>query len=427
MLQLVLDPSLGLLSGSAPLAQGVLKNRLLPPAEPGRASTAELVAPDLRVAKDSTKLVTITVDDFKRAFLFQTTFPTATSQPKATQILGPALRLSAPAAADPQKPVLVHVEADNLKDGQQVILELLTLFPGRPEVPTERTVFHGERTRKLAFTLGTPNGGIILQPLVEDLRKELDLSGQVGKRRLRLRLLPENFKPGEEDKSLLDFVDTASLGTKREIVQDIILDSTPPIVVSVGPDVPAYRDRTLTVQAVGRDPESGIREAIFFAGKPMPDGSIPQGAATVRGTLIKPAKGEPYWEGKLDVPADQKGRFLVTVRFVNNVGLTENSEPKAFEVRDPPPDLAKKASIAGMVREGDRPQPGLTVVLRNAAGQTLATQQPKPDGSYLFEGLDPGQYQVSSSFPAINISGQTPVIPLTAGEQKTNQDIKLRR
>jgi hypothetical protein len=442
--ELVLDPGAGSPSASRLRhPEGLLKSRLFPPEKRGETSTVSLFAMDLQIAKESTELVTIQVDDFKRAFLFETTFPAKASQPSANKIPEPALRLVAPAAHDPQKPLPVTVEADNLEEGQQLVLELLTAFPGKPTpVPIERVVFPGERSRKLFINLAGPREGLLLRPVVEDWSKQLDVSGQIGKRQLRLRLVEP--QAGNKEASL-KFVDTETLKKKSEIVKDIFLDPTPPEILSLEvvpatPPVPAYRGRTLSLRARGVDPESDIREVLFFAGKPAPDGSIPPGAVVRKGSRppkpqkeadkgAKSEKESDYWFADLPVPADQSGPFFASVRFVNHAGLSATSAPIAVEVKDPPPDTtpAVKASIAGVVREGSRPQPGVPVTLRNAAGQVVAEVKTGADGSYLFKDLEPGNYRVSAVNATLNIRGQTPLIELKAKEQKANQDISLIR
>jgi hypothetical protein len=202
--------------------------------------------------------------------------------------------------------------------------------------------------------------------------------------------------------------------------------------------VTPYRGRALAVRAIAKDDESGIREATFYAARPLPDGTIPPAAAFVKvekptrpqpaaGKAAKKEKEPEYWAADLEVPADQQGRFYVTVRFVNNVGLSATSAPLAVEVKDVPVTPAAKASIAGVVREGGRAQPKVTVVLLNANRQALLQTTTAPDGSYLFKDLDPGTYRVSARYAPLNLRGETDPIPLQAMEQKTGQDISLVR
>ena len=65
-----------------------------------------------------------------------------------------------------------------------------------------------------------------------------------------------------------------------------------------------------------------------------------------------------------------------------------------------PPDKGgpKKARIAGVVREGDRPQGGVTVTLSDAtSNKALFEGKTNSGGKYEFKDLGPGKYKVSAT------------------------------
>src|SRR5262249_56737353 len=85
-LRLVVHPNPGAPASTAARPVEGLLRTTLPPPPPGGTSSAKLFATGLQGTQDSNELVTISVDDFKRAFLFKATFPTGKSQPTAEQI-----------------------------------------------------------------------------------------------------------------------------------------------------------------------------------------------------------------------------------------------------------------------------------------------------------------------------------------------------
>jgi hypothetical protein len=63
------------------------------------------------------------------------------------------------------------------------------------------------------------------------------------------------------------------------------------------------------------------------------------------------------------------------------------------------PAGAWRGNVLGQVLEGDRPQPGLEVVLRDDLGTPIANILTGPDGTFLFRGVPPGLYFLTARKP----------------------------
>jgi hypothetical protein len=415
---------------------------------PGGASL-RLIATDLQLRSGDRDngVFSLRADGYNRAFLFLETFKADREDRRATEPLTrPCLRLKVARAADPRQPVRATIEADNFADPRNTkfVLEVGSpLERASKDLPQFNPFaeFKGERSEQLFYGSGGPQGGLLFRPAVNDWVAELNFKDLRGTIPLRLVARDaKNLPLLDSQKKPLKVLNTETGREVEEVLKQIDIDDTPPeqvavaVLAAVDPGLPplpkgrVYRGSKIRLRATGADPESGIREVIFFAGRPLPDGTIPPTAAFVRvDKPTKPEKGPVYWAGELDVPADVRGSFAVAVRFVNNAGLATNQELlPMLEVVDLPPGGAVKGSIAGIVREGSRTQPGLVVVLSDVTGKKVAETTSAADGSFLFEGLDPGTYKVSAVMTADSTRGETDV-PLKAGEQFKGADIKLWR
>jgi hypothetical protein len=394
----------------------------------GATKKLYLVAEDLQFtgAERKNGLVYLTVDRYERAFTFRTTFPSTGTATTAQQVLDEHVRLDVPAAAVPAAAFRVGVEVDGLKqavrDKARARLEVLSPVPEEEKVKekqySEIAEFRGDREQRLFFAPAGPRGGLLFRPEVKDWNAAVDLSEVRGRTTLRLRLLDDMGNP-------LTRVDRET-GTKEvlEAIETTVLDDSAPEDVRLGPEPKqAVRGKPLQLEASGHDPESKIREVLFFVGKPLPGGKLPADAVTAPGVAVK---GKPnLWAGRLPVANDQKSPLVVSVRFTNGVGLSQ-TDSRELEVVDPPPVKAKKASIAGTVVEGDRPQKGLTVTLTDAAGKAIATAKTADGGKFELKDLEPGSYKVSAVKTASMTRGEV-AVPLKEGEEKKGVEIKLYR
>jgi hypothetical protein len=428
--ELVLDPS---------RIQGLVPDQKKVGAYAGFVRRVGAAAPPLYLSAEDVQLrgevrkglVFLRADGFDRAFAFQTDFPTFGNPNTPQRDDNPRVWISAPRAWDPRKPLHAALQADNLRDPEtsrlvlQVIRLVPTLTPEGKEEDRETAgawgEFRGEKNVRLFGGSAGPAGGLLVRSEVNDWAPDLDFRGLHGKITLRLLV--------RDDKDQAVKVGDKDLSDEKPI----ILDDTPPEnaeLIAVAKAKPVVRGKPLLLEARAEDPESGISEVTFFAGPPAPDGTVPPKAIFEKVDKA-PEKGKA-WAGKLLVPADQKGPFVAAVRFVNGVGLATTVELPSVEVIDapgvwtaPPPAL-KKASITGIVVEGDRPQKGLTVTLVNAVGKAVGSVETAADGSFAFRDLDPGTYQVIAVKSASMTQG-TETVKLAQGADKTGLQIKLYR
>jgi hypothetical protein len=386
-----------------------------------------LVAEDVRLRPDERNgLVYLRADGYNRAFTFRTTFARAGTRPVPQLLTRESLRLDLPAAADPRSPIRVTLEADNLEQPgeERLLLEVLSRVARNDrEPPLEQfsllSEFRGERSERLTYAPGGPHGGLLFRPEVKDWSTELDLSHSYGPTVLRLRLLGKDNRP----RKVLDPETDLEV---MEVRKTILLDDTPPHDVRFeGPPRQAFRGRAVVLRASGIDEESGIREVLFFTGRPLPDGKIPPDAPWAAGRRV--ARDGAIWSGELPLPLGAVNPLEVSVRFTNGVGLS-TTERILLETADVPPEKVapKLASIAGVVSEGTRPQVGLAVELRNGAGKVVATIKTDAAGAFVFKDLPPDSYKVSAVKTADETRGEA-TVTLAAAEQKTGVQIKLWR
>src|SRR5262249_29254673 len=120
------------------------------------------------------------------------------------------------------------------------------------------------------------------------------------------------------------------------VFQSVTYDGSNPEVTALGVlGVPAdkgkvsqmVRGKPLTLYARAHDDDSGIKEVVFFVGKPTADGAIPTGIEGVPGVLAPKdpkARGDaraPTWLAQVPVPTDKPGKVPVAVQVTNNAGM----------------------------------------------------------------------------------------------------------
>jgi hypothetical protein len=350
--------------------------------EPGQQ--VRLYAENLSFAADAVEgngLVHLTVDGYERAFTYETTFLQREGTVTPRPILAPVLRLNARRFAAPgafpirlevdnapRSEVIVEVGLDRDNDGQLAEEELRKLV--------------GPRQQRVTVAAESA-GGLRFKTEVRDWALSLDAAGLLGERVLQARLLG----PG---------------GQELEAAQvRVRFDATPPVEVALTSPAKLPREATIPVKAVGADPDSGIAEVHFFAGKPPSEGKpLPDGA--VKG--VPPAPGQKEWSAKLPVTAGQRGPVEISVLFVNGAGLS-TAASQVVDLTDPPPP-AMTGEIAGTVMEGERLQPNLPVVLFDDKGMQKAQTQTDANGRFRFEKLAPGSYRVSAAKAASQTKGE---------------------
>ena len=177
-------------------------------------------------------------------------------------------------------------------------------------------------TRNVAVVVGAL--GVIGRYIVERLLAEEDWE-VVG---LSRRAAPETPRYRHIPVDLLD--EEAAIDDEPKprpaIFEPVTFDSSDPDVTALGVlGLPAekgkknqlLRGKPLTLYARVEDEQSGIKEVVFFVGKPTAEGGLPAGVEPVPGVLAPAdpkAKGdakEPMWLAQLPVPTDKPGKVPV--------------------------------------------------------------------------------------------------------------------
>jgi hypothetical protein len=332
----------------------------------------------------------LTIDGCERAFLFRTTFARRGAPTAPQEDDQPAVRLRADHHTLAGPHFTFAVEVDNAPPGAILEVRLGRMHTGafEPEVVQK---LPSARRRHVGFSPHGPDGSLLFEAAIQDWTVVLDTSGILGERELQARLLDGE---GHE---------------VRMASQRVVLQDSPPERVQLI-DLPrqAPPGTLLPVRATGTDHVSGIREVRFFLGKPVA-GQVPAETPTFSGT---PADGNrALWSARVPLPAARKGPVEVSVQFRNGVGLSTFATGQVELSASGDVAAAKPAPghIRGRVLEGPRPQAELEVVLKDTKGAEKAKTATRADGSFAFEDVPPGKYQVSTHKPLSQRKGEMPV------------------
>lgn len=340
---------------------------------PGKALTLSADGLQLDPAADEHGTIYLKVDESPRAMRYRVSFVRSGDPTTPTADDSPAVRLRAAPGLVAGPGQSFQVEVDNPPEGANLRVQMeRPTVNGQPGIVEFRRDFPTAREEYRAVAI-RPDGSILLQVKINDWTVPLDIRQIVGPRLLR---------------AVMHWNDN---GTPRtlEATQPILLDDSPPSDVAfLNPPKLAQKASTLTLQATAKDIESGISEMRFVLGKPDVDGKLPADALTAVGQLQSPG----VWIGTLDLPADRKGTSEMTLVATNGVGLS-SVKTITLEVVDMLPPIPAK--VSGVVLEGGRAQPNLTVELRDAKGsKALQTSKTNDDGRYSFAAVPPGEYRL---------------------------------
>lgn len=372
-----------------------------------------LIARNLRLLgsadlTDATAIFSVSADGYNRARSFRTNF----RGDAATDLEQTRLLITAPRYAQPGKPVTVKMEAfRDVPLGESGRFKLLFYRSGLPnEAPQVLADKRSLRDETLSVKTN-PAGDLVLGSVVKDWEIPLDTAGVYGTRKLELKV--------------------EGVAGVEPTTTKIVLDDTPPVGVNlIKMPVSKVRGTELEVTAEGLDPESGVKEVLFYIGeppsadgKPAPNGAVAPG---VRYALTdkdgKPLpNARPVYFARFDLP-DVKGKVKVGVRFVNNVGLVTDSRP--FDLRLVDPKLPRTVGdIKVKVTQGsdERPQPRLTVTLRDQTGTPLDTRETSDKGEATFKDLKPGSYYVTTVKPADQNASAFKLVTVVADKETATQ------
>jgi hypothetical protein len=116
-----------------------------------------------------------------------------------------------------------------------------------------------------------------------------------------------------------------------------------------------------------------------------------------------------------------KATFDVSVLFTSAVELAA-SETVTIQLVDAP----NWGTIEGTVTQGGRPQAGVTLLLRDTAGNPKDTTATDKDGKYAFTKVPPGAYRVVATKTSDFTRGEA-AVSVQAGETKKGVELQLKR
>lgn len=385
----------------------------------GPKASLELEARNLQLLPSQAPgLAYLTVDGYPRAFTFRVT-NTPEEKNELKEVPGPILRLLAAPVAATGGPSKVGFEADLVNPGSKIELGLYRDDSFKPEKRDGKLLeFPGGRKELVLFSPAA-GGGLLFTTEVAEWTTNVDTAKVFGGRILRMRLID----PAGQAATFTEALEGG--GLREEVVKQItagmVLDGSAPEDVKFV-DFPAelVRGSPLTLKAAGRDLESGISNVLFFTGKLPPDGKIPPAAVQAVGEKVK---DKDLWVADLAIPTDKAATLDVSVQFTNGVGMTETAVA-VIKLVDAKAGLA---TIKGEVVEGERPQPGLEVLLRDPQGARKDATKTDDSGKFSFKGVAPGTYQIVVTKTGSMTKGQA-VVTVEANENKVLPDpIKLTR
>lgn len=339
----------------------------------------------LAPAADEEGVVYIHCDGYDRCFIYRTTFARQGDVLTPRGDGQPAIRIRGESFVVNRADLGVVVEVDNAPGGASVQVSL-----GRATVEGFQAdstwVYSTPREQQVGFRIDGTTGALLFAGSIRDWRVPLDTSKIVGSRQVRARLLDEHG------------------GILSEALHTLVIDDTAPTDVRLLPlPAKAKKGSTITVRAIGRDPESGITHVHFFVGRLQPDGKPPTGVTLVRGAAAD--KARTLWTAQVPLPEDRKGPTPITVQMSNRAGVTTSAVAE-LELTDEDPALTAPGTITGKVVLGSRGQPNLEVILKDAKGTEKARVKTRQDGSFVFEAVPPGQYTVHATKREVQRRGQ---------------------
>ena len=368
--ELVLDPGRipGLLSRGEGTFRGILR---------AEGDEVTLFAEDIKLDErgEEAGTVTLTVDGVPRALVFRTRFVRLGRATTPIPDLRAAVRVQGITPVLAAKTYPVTLEVDAAPDGSKLRLELGQYrdegggdrFEAAP--PVELDASRG----LVRLNPRGPDGALAFEATVREPAVPLDLSLIRGRRVLRTRLIDAQGHEEAVDELPLEIDDRA-----------------PESVRFVDPPKYGARGGSVPLRAAGALPMSGIREVVFYPGRPV-DGQRPPGVVVVPGQPVDSSR--TVWAVAFPLRDAKLGPVDLTSEFVAGVGLSQFATTNVEVVETIP---TAPGEIRGIVREGERPQAGFEVVVRDEKSAEKGKTQTDDRGRFVVRGLPPGTYQVSS-------------------------------
>jgi hypothetical protein len=386
--------------GLAAVKDGTLRGSL--PDKPDQVLT--LFAAGLQLASDADEQgeFSLTIDGIPRALAFRTTFARHGDPTTPRREVRTRLALHAAAAARSGTKLEVAVQVDNPPVDSRLEVSLGHYEGGVFQADVPVSDFPTARRQVVGFSPSGPAGALLVEATIEDWTVALDTAGIQGRRELQARLIDSEGR----------IVKTAAL--------PVVLDAEMPRLVRfLDPPRQGRRGGTVTLKAIGTEGASGIKQVVFFVGKPEGD-KLPPKAEQAD---ARPVPGAPTtWSAELRLPEDRKGPTDVSVQFVNGAGLS-GFDTATIELLDTDP--VPTGGIVGKVLEGDRPQKDLDVLLGNDRGDVVGRTRSGNDGGFTFKDLPKGTYQLYSRRSSTQTIGRK-IVEVSPGEPQ-QVELKLYR
>ena len=376
--------------GLISVGEGTFRSEL---AKPGDEVTLFAEGFQLDPRADEVGFVHLAIDGVERALVYRTRFARRGEPTRPIRDARPAVRLKVDPVALSSAALQVDFELDSPPEAGRLKLEF-----GQYSAtgPGDRFRADAEATEdatpgRVRFNPRGPGGTLVFEATIRQPSARFDVGKVRGRRVVRALLEDESGRVRASDES------------------PVILDDRPPSSVRFDP-APSYglRGGTVTLRAKGQSPDSGIKEVVFFAGRPL-DGKRPAGAAVV---AAKPVAGDrESWTAALPLADARLGPLDVSVEFVPGVGPSR-FESATISVVDAIP--VAPGVIRGLVREGSRPQPGFEVRVYDEKGADKGTTKTDASGRFEVGNLAPGTYEVVSAKETPRTRGAAKV-PVKAG------------
>jgi hypothetical protein len=352
----------GNLMGTLPAVAGAEKKTL-------ELNAEKIILTD---AEEEDGVVYLNVDGYERAFTFRVTFARAGEPTTPRGDFRPAVRLRVARFVKADAKFVLPIEVDNPPEGASLELTIGARIAGEFKGNTPPKSFDTAKRERLGFS-PSPDGALVFEGTLQDWVVPLDTSRLFGRQELQCRMLDRSGKEIAKVVQTMIVADSKPEGVK-------ILDA--PRLAKFGSKV--------VLRAVASHEEGGIKEALFFVGRPVED-KLPKDIATFK--AVPTDKSKTTWQAEIALPESRKGPTDVTVQVTNQVGFSAYATA-TIELVDYDPATQGPGKIKGKVMQGTLEQPGLEVSLRDLKGAELAKAKTKADGTFIFEEVAPGRYTV---------------------------------
>ncbi|TWT97790.1 hypothetical protein Pla108_19420 [Botrimarina colliarenosi] len=310
----------------------------------------------------------------------------------------PVIRLSAPALVRSGEPLVATVDVVGAPEGATLEVAVAPLGASVAGTVSQR---HETTRRHSVETTGQPvAGAIVLQTSIGAWTDSFATTGQAGRRRVVATVI-------DRQGNILGYETT-----------DVTIDATPPsrIDLRAVQDVVAGTVGEYHIEA--EDDLSGVQAVRLYVGEPGPDGAPPAGVKAVAASPSADDAG--VWIAKLPAPATPT--FFLSAEATNGVGLSRTTTERLVTTSA---DQAAVGKVTGAVLEGQLPQPGLVVELRDLKQQPVASTKTEQGGVFHFESVKPGKYLVWAVKTASQRVGVATVDVPAGGETRADLSLSL--